>query len=146
MYQRRGAVARAEQWRGRSSAMPKGKPHPRLSSSDDDEDDTTPLCELKGVQAAKRYRRRLRSRRRQLLTRRQPPSSGSSCRSARGVCNAVDLLYNCITSRNRKRGSHSIYPGTYPSFMGGPAFAGQGASDGITTRKATHRSGNATSG
>ena len=33
--------------------MPKGKPHPRLSSSDDDEDDTTPLCELKGVQAAK---------------------------------------------------------------------------------------------
>ena len=26
--------------------MPKGKPHPRLSSSDDDEDDTTPLCEL----------------------------------------------------------------------------------------------------
>ena len=33
--------------------MPKGKPHPRMSSSDDDEDDTTPLCELKGVQAAK---------------------------------------------------------------------------------------------
>ena len=33
--------------------MPKGTPHPRLSSSDDDEDDTTPLCELKGVQAAK---------------------------------------------------------------------------------------------
>ena len=33
--------------------MPKGKPHPRLSSPDDDEDDTTPLCELKGVQAAK---------------------------------------------------------------------------------------------
>ena len=25
--------------------MPKGKPHPRLSSSDDDEDDTTPLCD-----------------------------------------------------------------------------------------------------
>ena len=24
-----------------------------MSSSDDDEDDTTPLCELKGVQAAK---------------------------------------------------------------------------------------------
>jgi len=47
------AVARAEQWRGRSSAMPKGKPHPRMSSSDDDEDDTTPLCELYGVQAAK---------------------------------------------------------------------------------------------
>ena len=51
--ERRGAVARAEQRRGRSSAMPKGKPHPRMSSSDDDEDDTTPLCELKGVQAAK---------------------------------------------------------------------------------------------
>ena len=33
--------------------MPKGKPNPRLSSSDDDEDDTTPLCELKGVHAAK---------------------------------------------------------------------------------------------
>ena len=33
--------------------MPKGKPHPRMSSSDDDEDDTTPLYELKGVQAAK---------------------------------------------------------------------------------------------
>ena len=42
-------MARAEQWRGRSSAMPKGKPHPQMSSSDDDEDDTTPLYELKGV-------------------------------------------------------------------------------------------------
>ena len=35
-----------EQRRGRSSAMPRGKPNPPLSSSDDDEDDTTPLFEL----------------------------------------------------------------------------------------------------
>ena len=35
--------------------MPKGKPHPRLSSSDDDEDDTTPLCEL-GVKFRNSFR------------------------------------------------------------------------------------------
>ena len=35
------------------------------------------------------------------------------------VCNAVDLLYNRIISRNRREGgSHSIYPGTYPIQVG----------------------------
>ena len=35
------------------------------------------------------------------------------------MCNAVDLLYNRIISRNRRRGgSHSIYPGTYPIRVG----------------------------
>ena len=41
------------------------------------------------------------------------------------VYNAVDLLYSRIISLNHRRGSHSIYPGTYPIYMDGPAVAGQ---------------------